>query len=51
MWLSPAVILTIGAMMTIGSLFFSPETKHLELHEVGNDPTEERLRRDRHPAD
>ena len=37
MWLSPAVILTIGALMTIGSLFFSPETKHLELHEVGNE--------------
>ena len=32
----PAVILTIGALMTIGSLFFSPETKHLELHEVGS---------------
>jgi MFS family permease len=35
MWLSPAVILTIGALMTIGSLFFSPETKHLELRDVG----------------
>ena len=36
MWLSPAVVLTIGSAMTIGSLFFSPETKHLELHEVGS---------------
>ncbi len=35
MWLSPAVILTIGSLMTIAALFFSPETKHLELHEVG----------------
>ncbi len=35
LWLSPAVILTIGALMTMGSLFFSPETKHLQLDEVG----------------
>lgn len=35
MWLSPAVILTIGSIMTISALFFSPETKHLHLHEVG----------------
>lgn len=35
MWLSPAVILTIGSLMTIASLYFSPETKYLELHEVG----------------
>ena len=34
LWLSPAVILTVGALMTIGSLFFSPETKDLHLDEV-----------------
>jgi hypothetical protein len=38
MWLSPAVILTIGSILTITSLFFSPETKHLELHDVGAEP-------------
>lgn len=35
MWLSPAVILTIGAIMTFVSLLFSPETKDLELSAVG----------------
>ncbi len=35
LWLSPAVILTIGSIMTFVSLWFSPETKHLELGEVG----------------
>jgi MFS transporter, MHS family, proline/betaine transporter len=35
MWLSPAVILTIGAAMTFISMWFSPETKHLQLDEVG----------------
>jgi hypothetical protein len=35
MWLSPAVILTIGSVMTFVSLWYSPETKHLELNEVG----------------
>jgi MHS family proline/betaine transporter-like MFS transporter len=34
MWLSPAVILTVGAMMTFISLLYSPETKDLELSEV-----------------
>jgi MFS family permease len=34
MWLSPAIILTIGALLTFGSLLFSPETKDLELSEV-----------------
>ncbi len=34
MWLSPAVILTIGAVMTFVSLFFSPETKTVELSSV-----------------
>jgi len=34
-WLSPAVILTIGAIMTFASLLYSPETKHLQLDEVG----------------
>jgi MFS family permease len=31
LWLSPAVILTIGAVMTFGSLLYSPETKDIEL--------------------
>lgn len=35
MWLSPAVILTIGAAMTFASLLFSPETKTIELSSVG----------------
>jgi hypothetical protein len=35
MWLSPAVILTIGSVMTFVSLIFSPETKDLQLEEVG----------------
>jgi len=35
MWLSPAVILTIGALMTFGSLIFSPETKYIQLSAVG----------------
>lgn len=35
MWLSPAVVLTVGAMMTFVSLLFSPETKELELSAVG----------------
>jgi len=30
----PAVILTIGAVMTFVSLLYSPETKDLELDEV-----------------
>jgi MFS transporter, MHS family, proline/betaine transporter len=34
-WLSPAVVLTIGAIMTFCSLLYSPETKHLQLDEVG----------------
>jgi MFS family permease len=38
MWLSPAVILTIGAVMTFGSLMASPETKHVELSSVGDTP-------------
>jgi len=36
-WLSPAVILTIGSIMTFCSLLFSPETKHLHLDEVGEE--------------
>jgi hypothetical protein len=28
--------LAIASAMTISSLFFSPETKHLELHEEGS---------------
>jgi hypothetical protein len=35
MWLSPAVILTIGAIMTFVSLLYSPETKDLQLEDVG----------------
>jgi hypothetical protein len=35
MWLSPAVVLTVGAVMTFVSLLFSPETRHLQLDEVG----------------
>ena len=35
LWLSPAVILSVGAILTFVSLFFSPETKNLELDEVG----------------
>lgn len=35
LWLSPAVILTIGSIMTFISLLYSPETKHLQLDEVG----------------
>ena len=34
LWLSPAVILTIGALMTFASMWVSPETKHLKLSEV-----------------
>lgn len=34
MWLSPAIILTIGALLTFGSLLFSPEKKDLELSDV-----------------
>jgi hypothetical protein len=35
MWLSPAVIVTIGALMTFGSMWVSPETKDIKLSEVG----------------
>jgi MFS family permease len=35
MWLSPAVILTIGAAITFASLAFSPETGKIELSSVG----------------
>ena len=35
LWLSASVALTIGAVMTFVSLVFSPETKNLELCEVG----------------
>jgi MHS family proline/betaine transporter-like MFS transporter len=35
LWLSPAVILTIGAIMTFASMLFSPETRNLYLDEVG----------------
>jgi len=35
LWLSASSVLTIGAAITFVSLLFSPETKHLELSEVG----------------
>ena len=35
MWLSPAVVLTVGSIMTFVSLLYSPETKDLHLDEVG----------------
>src|SRR5208283_2313779 len=35
MWLSPALILSVGAIMTFSSLWFSPETRDLHLDEVG----------------
>jgi hypothetical protein len=35
MWLSPAVILTIGSVMTFCSLLFSPETKGISLDNAG----------------
>ena len=34
-WLSPAIILTIGSVMTFASLFYSPEAKDLHWDEVG----------------
>jgi len=34
LWLSPAVVLTIGSIMTFVSLLYSPETKDLELSGV-----------------
>ncbi len=37
LWLSPSVVLTVGAMMTFASLLFSPETKDLELSDVGEE--------------
>jgi len=35
MWLSPGIIVIIGAIMTFSSLIFSPETKDLVLSEIG----------------
>ncbi len=35
MWLSPAVILTVGSVMTFSSLLFSPETRGIELADAG----------------
>jgi len=34
LWLSPSVILTVGAIMTFVSLLFSPETRNVNLFEV-----------------
>jgi MFS family permease len=38
MWLSPAVILVIGAMMTFFAMLYSPETKDLELWDIKDAP-------------
>ena len=38
LWLSASTVLTIGATMTFVSLLFSPETKDLELCEIGVEP-------------
>jgi MFS transporter, MHS family, proline/betaine transporter len=35
LWLSPAAVLTAGAVMTFISLLFTPETKDLRLEQVG----------------
>ena len=35
MWLSPAVILTVGSIMTFITLLYSPETGDVRLDEVG----------------
>jgi MFS family permease len=35
MWLSPAAILTVGAIITFASLIYSPETKGIALSDVG----------------
>jgi MFS transporter, MHS family, proline/betaine transporter len=43
LWLSPSVILTIGAIMTFVSLLYSPETKDLELSEVHATKADEEL--------
>jgi MFS family permease len=43
MWLSPAVILMIGSVMTFVSLLYSPETMHLALQDVGVERTTEAL--------
>jgi MFS transporter, MHS family, proline/betaine transporter len=40
MWLSPAVVLTIGSIMTFFSLLYSPETKNLHLDQVGTEAAE-----------
>ena len=37
MWLSPAVILTIGSIMTFVSLLYSPETRGIELSDIGHE--------------
>lgn len=37
LWLSASVVLTIGAVFSFVSLYFSPETKDVELSEVGCD--------------
>jgi hypothetical protein len=35
MWLSLAVLLTIGVVMTFVNLLYSPEPKHLQFEEIG----------------
>ena len=43
LWLSPSVILTIGAIMTFASMLCSPETKDLELSQVDVAPAESEI--------
>ena len=50
LWLSPAVILTIGSVMTFCSLLYSPETKHLHLDEVGQEQQIEEFPAETQPA-
>jgi hypothetical protein len=35
MWLSPAVVLTIGSVMTFCALLYSPETRGIDLDDAG----------------
>ena len=45
-WLSPAAVLTVGAVMTFLSLLYGPETKDLELSQVEVVEPEEAIRRE-----
>jgi hypothetical protein len=50
LWLSPAVVLTVGSVMTFVSLLYSPETKDLQLDEVGEKERAFEAARDAKPA-